>query len=162
MTTQDAGAPPPAPTLDSAGPVAPTDGATSGLRPVPFGSVRITGGMWAQRQETNRTVTIPSGRERLERAGNLDNLRIASGQRTGQARGPVFMDSDVYKWLEAVAWEYGRRPSADLLAMQREVTAPDRCRAGTRRLPQLGRADPGPRSLPRTCREATSTTAQAT
>ena len=39
------------------------------------------------------------------------------------AAGPVFADSDVYKWLEAAAWEYGRRPAERLLREQREVTA---------------------------------------
>jgi len=29
-------------------------------------------------------------------------------------RGLVFVDSDVYKWLEAVSWELGREPSAEL------------------------------------------------
>ncbi len=27
------------------------------------------------------------------------------------------MDSDIYKWLEAVAWEVGRKPDKDLLSM---------------------------------------------
>ncbi|MBK0297425.1 glycoside hydrolase family 127 protein, partial [Bacillus sp. S34] len=66
---------------------------------------------------------IRSGYDRLEEAGNLQNLRIAGGLATGQPTGPVFMDSDVYKWLEAVAWEYGRAPADGLLSMQREVTA---------------------------------------
>jgi uncharacterized protein len=105
------------------GPVAPAKSANCRLRPVPLGAVNITGGLWASRQQTNRDVAIPSGRELLETAGNLDNLRIAAGERAGAARGPVFMDSDVYKWLEAAAWEYGRQPSAELLDAQREVTA---------------------------------------
>jgi hypothetical protein len=33
------------------------------------------------------------------------------------------MDSDVYKWLEAAAWEYARDPTPALLDAQREVTA---------------------------------------
>jgi hypothetical protein len=68
-------------------------------------------------------VAVPFGRERLESAGNLDNLRIAAGMTTGEVRGPVFMDSDVYKWLEAAAWEYARRPSQELLEAQHEITA---------------------------------------
>ncbi len=107
----------------AAGPVAPAKSANCRLRPVPLGAVSITGGLWASRQQTNRDVAIPSGRELLETAGNLDNLRIAAGERAGAVRGPVFMDSDVYKWLEAAAWEYGRQPSAELLEAQREVTA---------------------------------------
>src|SRR3954452_2599141 len=106
----------------SAGPAAPTAGAACRLRPVAPGAARVTGGFWADRQRANRETAIPSGHERLESAGNLDNLRIAAGSKTGEARGPIFMDSDVYKWLEAAAWEYGRSPSQELLEAQRAVT----------------------------------------
>ena len=34
----------------------------------------------------------------------------------------VFSDSDVYKWLEALAWELGREPSAELERLARETT----------------------------------------
>lgn len=125
MTTEAAQVPPAADLPDGtgAGPVAPTDGASCRLRPVPVGAVRITGGLWAARQRANHETAIRSGRDRLEDAGNLDNLRIAAGTMAGPARGPVFMDSDVYKWLEAAAWAYGRDPSPELLAAVREVTA---------------------------------------
>jgi uncharacterized protein len=105
-----------------AGPVAPTDAAWCRLRPVPFGSVRITGGLFAERQRANREAAIPTGQERLESAGNLDNLRIAAREKEGEPRGPAFMDSDVYKWLEGAAWDYGRQPSDDLLEAQRSIT----------------------------------------
>src|ERR671921_353520 len=103
--------------------VAPTSDASCRLWPVPLGAARITGGFWADRQRANREAALPTGQERLESAGNLENLRIAAGVASGDARGPVFMDSDVYKWLEAAAWEYGRNPSEELLKAQREVTA---------------------------------------
>jgi uncharacterized protein len=106
-----------------AGPVAPTKQAATVLRPLRIEQVDITGGLWAARQQVNREVAIPSGRERLESAGNLDNLRIAAGTASGSPRGPVFMDSDVYKWLEAAAWEYARQPTPELLQAQREVTS---------------------------------------
>ena len=106
-----------------AGPIAPTTTADCRLRPVPSGMARITGGFWAQRQQANRDAAISSGRDRLESAGNLDNLRIAAGKMQGDARGPIFMDSDVYKWLEAAAWEYAREPAEELLRAQRDVTA---------------------------------------
>jgi DUF1680 family protein len=105
------------------GPVAPTSDAACRLRPVPLSAVTITGGLWATRRQVNGDVAVPLGRERLESAGNLDNLRIAAGTTSGEPRGPVFMDSDVYKWLEAAAWEYARRPSEELLEAQREITA---------------------------------------
>jgi DUF1680 family protein len=103
------------------GPAAPTSAARVALQPLGIGEVRI-GGFWADRQRANASA-IPVGRKRLEEAGNLQNLRIAAGQAEGEAIGPVFADSDVYKWLEAVAWEYARLPSDELLEMQREVTA---------------------------------------
>jgi DUF1680 family protein len=106
----------------SAGPVAPTPDAACRLRPVPLGAVTISGGLWAARRQVSGDISVPLGRERLQSAGNLDNLRIAAGRTTGEVRGPVFMDSDVYKWLEAAAWEYARRPSQDLLDAQREIT----------------------------------------
>jgi uncharacterized protein len=93
------------------------------LRPLSLEHAQITGGLLAARQQVNRAVAIPDGHERLESAGNLDNLRIAAGTKTGETRGPVFMDSDVYKWLEAAAWEYAREPSPELLQAQRDVTA---------------------------------------
>jgi DUF1680 family protein len=105
------------------GPVAPTPDAACRLRPVPLGAVTITGGLWAARRRVNGEAAVPLGRERLESAGNLDNLRIAAGTMPGEPRGPVFMDSDVYKWLEAAAWEYAREPSEELLQAQREITA---------------------------------------
>ncbi|WIJ44527.1 glycoside hydrolase family 127 protein [Curtobacterium citreum] len=107
----------------TATPVLPTAGAHLALRPLPTGDARITGGFWALRQDRNGRDAIRSGYDRLDAAGNFRNLRIAAGDEQGEAVGPVFMDSDVTKWLEAVAWEYGRAPAEDLLALQREVTA---------------------------------------
>jgi DUF1680 family protein len=67
--------------------------------------ITLTGGFWLQKQAINRQVSLRQGYEQLERAGNLDNLRLTAGLRVGEYRGPVFMDSDVYKWLEALAYD---------------------------------------------------------
>ncbi|ROQ39628.1 hypothetical protein EDF46_1260 [Frondihabitans sp. PhB188] len=104
-------------------PVQPTDSATAALRPLDAGAAHITSGFWSLRQERNGAAAIREAYDLLEKAGNFSNLRIAAGLESGEARGPIFMDSDIYKWLEAVAFEYGRNPSDDLLEMQREVTA---------------------------------------
>ncbi|GAA3595004.1 glycoside hydrolase family 127 protein [Nonomuraea rosea] len=90
------------------------------LRPLPPRAARVTGGFWARRLEANRAA-IPLGRERLAGAGSIGNLRIAAGEATGAAEGAGFRDSDVYKWLEAVAWEYARDPAEGLLAELREL-----------------------------------------
>ena len=101
--------------MRAAAPAVPSPQARVALRPLTQQDVRITGGFWAGRQAVNRSVSLELGYERLRSAGNLDNLRVAAGDSSGQVRGPVFMDSDVYKWLEAAAWEYSREPDPLLL-----------------------------------------------
>ena len=95
----------------AAGPVDTRRSPCGALATLAARSVTITGGMWAARQTVNRESGLPHGLRMLEEAGNLENLRIAAGRSTGQYRGPVFMDSDVYKWLEAAAYEITRIPS---------------------------------------------------
>ena len=83
------------------GPVQPTDGAASVLRPGTRG--RITSGLWRDSRSTNAVVSIPDGWDRLVEAGNIHNLELAAGTTTGDYRNDLpFMDSDLYKWLEAV------------------------------------------------------------
>ncbi|MGW5192122.1 glycoside hydrolase family 127 protein [Kribbella sp. NPDC004138] len=95
------------------------------LRPLPHGSTRISGGFWLERQRTNRDTTIPAAAQRLEEAGTLRNFRRTAGQETdadssteAAFAGKLFADTDVYKWLEAVAWEQDREPSAEFAAWQ--------------------------------------------
>jgi DUF1680 family protein len=106
-----------------AAPARPTPQAAVRLRPLPLGAARITGGFWADRKRANSTTAIPSGLEQLENAGNLANMRIAAGTEEGEVRGMIFQDSDIYKWLEAAAWEYALNPSEKLLQAQRDITA---------------------------------------
>jgi hypothetical protein len=80
------------------------------LKTLGGGAATIEGGLWARRQATNRDAALPHGYRMLEAAGNLENLRIAAGTSSGRYQGPVFMDSDVYKWIEAAAYEYARMP----------------------------------------------------
>ncbi|HEX3752885.1 MAG TPA: beta-L-arabinofuranosidase domain-containing protein, partial [Streptosporangiaceae bacterium] len=104
------------------GPVDPTAEAQTALRPLPLGATSITGGLWAERQRVNREVTIPLGAEKLEAAGSFENFRAAAAGRSGEYHGPVYQDGEVYKWLEALAWEQARAPDPQLAAWQREVT----------------------------------------
>jgi DUF1680 family protein len=81
------------------------------LSEIPHGQALITGGFWDRRQQANRTVSLPLGHQRLEEAGNLENLRAAArGETRPPQRGLPVFDSDIYKWLEAVGWELGREP----------------------------------------------------
>ena len=95
----------------------------SALKTVPYSAVRIKDGFWANRQAMNRQVSLKHGYEMLERAGNFHNLRMAAGWETGNYSGLNFYDEDVYKWIEALAWELGNRPDEDLQRMADEVIA---------------------------------------
>jgi uncharacterized protein len=87
------------------GPIRLTATSATALRPATSGE--ITGGFWAHRRRINREVSIPAGWNRLHEAGNFHNLELAAGRRTGSYVNDLpFLDSDVYKWLEAVAWAF--------------------------------------------------------
>jgi hypothetical protein len=101
--------------------VEPTASAHVRLRPIDGRGVVIRDGLLAERRRLNREVTLLRGAEELERAGTLDNLRIAAGRMSGERRGMVFSDTDVYKWLEAAAWELGREPSPELAARAHDM-----------------------------------------
>ena len=103
--------------------VRPSDHAIGTLRPLGAAQVRLDGGFWGDRQAINRARTIPHGFAQLGAAGTLDNLRLAAGakgtyQALQDSSGAAFpfLDSDVYKWLEAAGWELGRAHDPQLAA----------------------------------------------
>ena len=73
------------------------------LRQVPVRAVRLDAGFWAPRLETNRVRSLPSLLELLEQNGVVDNFRRLSGRKQAARRGPLYTDSDLFKWMEAAA-----------------------------------------------------------
>ncbi|MFG1703004.1 glycoside hydrolase family 127 protein [Nonomuraea sp. M3C6] len=90
------------------GPAVPSSRAV--LRPIGIQDVVITGGPLARWQRINHEASIPLGLEQMERSGALPNLRRAGGEGDGPFQGYRFQDSDLYKQLEAIAWEHVRAP----------------------------------------------------
>jgi len=82
------------------------------LRNVPVHAVTIENGFWARRREVNVSKSIPSMEKLLEANGRMDNFRRLIGKSASAQRGPVYSDSDVYKWAEAAgfAMQSGDRP----------------------------------------------------
>ena len=82
------------------------------LRDIPVHAVTITGNFWAKRREINVTRSIPTMHDLLEANGRMNNFLRLVGKSTDPQRGPVFSDSDPYKWLEAVGFvlQSGDRP----------------------------------------------------
>jgi DUF1680 family protein len=97
------------------------------LRNVPVHAVTITEGFWGARRQTNVDSSIPSMERLLEANGRMDNFLRLVGQSSAPQKGPVYSDSDVYKWTEAAgfALQSGDRPELHVLANKiiKEVVA---------------------------------------
>lgn len=83
------------------------------VEPISRGHLRISGGLWAERQQRNRDVTISHGIRMLQESNVIANLEVAAARRHGGHIGPVFSDSDLYKVLEAIAWDRAHGPVAE-------------------------------------------------
>lgn len=105
-------------------PVVPRATERLALRPVGLEAVRIGAGVWADWQRDNRDVTTPHSFRWLETDGTIDNLRRLdpAARLSVPRRGPWFTDSDLYKAVEAVAWDLGREESAELAELVDEVS----------------------------------------
>lgn len=116
-------------TTTSASPLSPARAATTASSvPVdPAGSARLGVGVgdvrpspasfWGRRQNVNGSATIAHCLEWIERLGWLENIdRVARGEVTVERAGWQFSDSEIYKLLEAMAWELGRRDDPELEA----------------------------------------------
>ncbi|WP_439593051.1 glycoside hydrolase family 127 protein [Microbacterium sp.] len=84
-------------------PVHPTRSAIAEADPLD-GEFIVRGGFWGRWRERNASASIDHGIDWMERAGYLHNLRLADGSAHGDYRGPHWMDSDLHKLLEAIAW----------------------------------------------------------
>jgi len=93
------------------------------LRVVPFTAVAIRDSFWSPRQEVNRTVSLPLNFRMLEQAGNLRNLELAARKAREGYSGPVYMDSDLYKALEAAAYTLATHPDPQLEAQVDAIIA---------------------------------------
>ena len=90
--------------------------------------LKINDPFLGQYQQLVRDVVIPyqwdALNDRIEEADPshaIENFRIAAGRQEGEFYGMVFQDSDVAKWLEAVAWSLCQKPDAGLEKTADEV-----------------------------------------
>jgi hypothetical protein len=97
------------------------------VKPVPFTSVRITGGVLQTRQATNVAVTMPFALGQCESSKRLLNFdlaaetmrRRAAGEKDFQNKPPTqypFDDSDVYKAIEGAAFCLSVKPDPAVAA----------------------------------------------
>jgi DUF1680 family protein len=99
-------------------PVAPTAGA---LRPLGLAEVRLDGGFWGERRRLNSEVILDHCHDWMRRIGWIANF---AG--TGPRQGREFSDSEVYKLMEALAWDGGREAAlAELTGLVAAAQEPD-------------------------------------
>ena len=86
-------------------------------RPLAPSELILGGGFWGDFQELNRSAIIPHCLHWVEHVGWVGNFEAVTAGEPFQHAGTEFADSEIYKLLEAVAWELRRRPD-DTLATQ--------------------------------------------
>ena len=91
-------------------------------------NVQVQDGFWKPMQDLIIETVIPYQEKILndeipgvEKSHALANFRIAAGMEKGKFYGMVFQDSDVAKWLEAVAYSLVVHPDAELEKRADEV-----------------------------------------
>src|SRR6187399_613081 len=84
------------------------------IQPVPLSAVKVTGGFWQAKLETNRTVTIPHIMAQNESTGRVDNFRKGAGLMPGEYIGRRFNDTDIYKVVEAASYALAAGPDPAL------------------------------------------------
>lgn len=84
------------------------------LKTVPVRAVVIDNGFWSQRRKTNISASIPSMHDELLAHGRMDNFLRLEGKSSEPQKGPVYSDSDIYKWTEAVAFQLQSNDNPEL------------------------------------------------
>lgn len=99
--------------------------ANRSLAPIGLDAAKLLDGFWLERAKTVRRKIIAYQWEAINdripgiaKSHAVQNFRIAAGEAEGRFYGRPFQDSDVYKWLEAVAYALNgeREPELEALA----------------------------------------------
>ena len=98
------------------------------FKPLPLKKVKLNGGFWGEKNRLAREKVIPLQWRILndelpgaELSHVIKNFRIAAGEAKGEFHGMVFQDSDLAKWLEAVAYSLTTNPDPQLEALADEM-----------------------------------------
>lgn len=100
------------------------------LHSLPLKTIQIDDSYWNKYTRLVPNVVIPYQWEILndrvtdaEPSHCLKNFQIAAGEATGERQGTAFLDTDVAKWLEAVAYSLEISPNPELEATADQVIA---------------------------------------
>jgi len=91
------------------------------LHQVPIRAVTIKSGFWGRRRQVNVAKSIPTMHVLLEANGRMNNYRRLVAKSSAPQSGPVYSDSDVYKWTEAVGFALQSGDLPQLRQMSEEI-----------------------------------------
>ena len=83
------------------------------LHPVPVQAVHMGEGFWSSRRKITTERSLPTMLALLEEHGVVDNFRRLSGRKNVPRKGPLYTDSDLYKWIEAASWAVASNETAE-------------------------------------------------
>jgi DUF1680 family protein len=86
--------------------------------PVPVQAVHVGEGFWSPRRRAVTEHSLPSLLLLLEEHGVVDNFRRLAGRPELPRRGPLYTDSDLYKWIEGAAWALASNETSDASRIQ--------------------------------------------
>jgi DUF1680 family protein len=84
------------------------------LHSVPVHAVAMGEGFWTPRRKVIFERSIPGSLVLIEKAGVVDNFRRLVSKKDVAYRGPVYADSDIYKWIDAAAYELQSHDNPEL------------------------------------------------
>jgi len=97
------------------------------LKTLPVRAVVIQDGFWSKRRSTNLMSSLPSMHDELLDHGRMNNFLRLEGKSKEPQKGPVYSDSDIYKWMEVVGFQLQTGDQPELRkttdAMIRDVVA---------------------------------------
>lgn len=92
---------------------------------VPVADVKMDDPMWSKQFALVRDVVLPymweilnDRVENAEKSHCIENFKVAAGQSNDDYYGVVFLDTDLYKWIEAVSY---------CLSFERNITLEESC-----------------------------------
>ncbi len=86
------------------------------IKPISFDKVNISGGFWKERQELVRNTTVHAVYDRFKESGRFDAFKL--DYKEGDSNRPhIYWDSDVAKWMEAVAYLTAKKREPELEAI---------------------------------------------
>jgi hypothetical protein len=81
---------------------------------VPVRAVTMGDGFWTPRRKVVFERSIPGSLTLIEQAGVVDNVRRLTSKKDVPYRGPVYADSDIYKWIDATGYELQSQANPEL------------------------------------------------